>query len=283
LRHIVYPSAKYFSLHLEADFTGGGRLNEKLMPGWMPVQEEQVKTRRTIQALGIAFALSLMTACQSANNQPQTSEATQEGAPTASQTAQTGGLRHRRAAQSGGTTQSAPTPKTISVPAGTAIHIRLSTELNTGRTASGSHFDGTLAEPLVVNGVTVAPRGSLVGGEVTSVVSSGRLKRPAEMSLVLTSITPEGGQSVPISTQTWTVSGKSHKKRDIEMVGGGAGVGALIGAIAGGGKGAAIGGAIGAAGGTGAAYATGKKEIDLPAETEMTFRLSAPAEFTVQQ
>lgn len=242
-----------------------------------------MKTRRTIQALGIAFALSLMTACQSANNQPQTSEATQEGAPTASQTAQTGGLRHRRAAQSGGTTQSAPTPKTISVPAGTAIHIRLSTELNTGRTASGSHFDGTLAEPLVVNGVTVAPRGSLVGGEVTSVVSSGRLKRPAEMSLVLTSITPEGGQSVPISTQTWTVSGKSHKKRDIEMVGGGAGVGALIGAIAGGGKGAAIGGAIGAAGGTGAAYATGKKEIDLPAETEMTFRLSAPAEFTVQQ
>ena len=99
---------------------------------------------------------------------------------------------------------------------------------------------------------------------------------------MLTSITPTGGQQTSVSTQTWRVSGKSHKTRNIEMAGGGAGVGALIGAIAGGGKGAAIGGLVGAAGGTGAAFATGKKEIDLPAETGITFQLTAPATFTVQ-
>jgi len=133
-----------------------------------------------------------------------------------------------------------------------------------------------------VSGVTVASRGSLVHGRVTNVVSSGRLKRPAEISLMLTSITPTGGQQTSISTQTWAVSGKSHKRRDLEMIGGGAGVGAAIGAIAGGGKGAAIGSLIGGAGGTAGAYATGKKEIDLPTETQMTFHLSSPASFTVQ-
>jgi hypothetical protein len=142
-------------------------------------------------------------------------------------------------------------------------------------------FQGSLAEALVVNGVTVAPRGSLVNGQVTNAVSSGRLKRPAELSLVLTSLTPEGGQQTPISTHTWSMSGKSHKKRDITMIGGGAGLGAAIGAIAGGGKGAAIGSMVGAGAGTAGAYATGKKEIAVPAETQLAFRLSASAAFTV--
>jgi len=60
------------------------------------------------------------------------------------------------------------------------------------------------------------------------------------------------------------------------MAGGGAGLGALIGGLAGGGKGAAIGAAAGAgAGGAGAAF-TGNKEIVLPAETAVSFTLSAP-------
>lgn len=225
-----------------------------------------------------------MVGCQSATNQTDNSEPPQESTAAASgQPAQPSPLRHRRAtSQSGETAQAAAAPKTVTVPAGTSIHIRLSTGLNTGTTAPGSAFSGTLSAPLAINGFTVAPTGSSVGGRVTNVVSSGRLKRPAEISLMLTSITPTGGQPVSVSTETWGLSGKSHKKRNILMGGGGAGVGALIGAVAGGGKGAAIGGLAGAAGGTGVAYATGKKEISLPAETAMTFRLTAPASFTVQ-
>jgi hypothetical protein len=48
-------------------------------------------------------------------------------------------------------------------------------------------------------------------------------------------------------------------------------------------KGALIGGAAGAAAGTGAAAFTGKKEIVVPAETKLTFNLSAPATFTVRK
>ena len=238
-----------------------------------------MNTKRTIQALALAFTLAVMVGCQSASNQPESSST----GGASGQAAQQGTLRHRsEASQSGQAAQSPPAPQTVTVPAGASIHIRLSAALDTATTAPGSAFNGTLAEPLVANGVTVAPRGSLVGGRVTHVVSSGRLKRPAEISLMLTSITPAGGQRTSVSTHTWSVAGKSHKRRDITMIGGGAGVGALIGAIAGGGKGAAIGGMVGAGAGTAGAFVTGKKEIVLPAETRMTFRLTASADFTVQ-
>ncbi|HTR64362.1 MAG TPA: hypothetical protein VMH85_01225, partial [Terriglobales bacterium] len=65
--------------------------------------------------------------------------------------------------------------------------------------------------------------------------------------------------------------GKSHKKGNLEKIGGGAAAGTLIGALAGGGKGAAIGGLAGAGAGTGVAAATGKEEAVIPAETALTF------------
>ena len=69
---------------------------------------------------------------------------------------------------------------------------------------------------------------------------------------------------------------RSHKKRNLALIGGGSGGGALIGALAGGGTGALIGAGAGAAAGAAGAYATGKKDIYLPAETLLTFRLDAP-------
>jgi hypothetical protein len=147
----------------------------------------------------------------------------------------------------------------------------------------GASFEGSLAAPLEVSGVEVAPVGSTVTGKVTHVVSSGRLNRPAELSLVLTSLKPASGEIVEISTAAWSEKGESHKKRNIEMIGGGGGAGALIGALTGGKKGAAIGGAVGAGAGTGVAAATGKKEIVLAPETKLNFKLSAPATFTLKK
>jgi hypothetical protein len=57
-------------------------------------------------------------------------------------------------------------------------------------------------------------------------------------------------------------------------VGGGTGAGALIGGLAGGGKGALIGGLVGAGAGTAGAAFTGNKEVQIPAETAITFRLA---------
>jgi hypothetical protein len=158
---------------------------------------------------------------------------------------------------------------------GTQIKVRLLDRLNTGESQAGQTFSATIAEPVRSGGRTILFKNAKVRGEVIDVVSSGRLKRPASISLQLT-----GAGRIPLNTEVLQIDGKSHAKRDAALIGGGAGFGALIGAIAGGGKGAAIGTAVGAGAGTGTAYATGKQEINLPAETELTFVVAgnSPAE-----
>ncbi len=149
----------------------------------------------------------------------------------------------------------------VSVPAGTEVKVRLDKQLDTGTAKAGETFTGTLSEAISANGRRVFPRGARIVGRVTEAVSSGRLKKPASITLELTTI----------STQPLRIDGKSHLVRNAEMIGGGAAVGALVGALVGGKKGAAVGAGVGAGAGTAGAYMTGKKEIVLPAETELTF------------
>jgi hypothetical protein len=149
---------------------------------------------------------------------------------------------------------------------GTEIKVRLLDQLDTGETQAGQQFSATVAEPVRSGDRTVLARGTKVNGRVVEVVSSGRLKRPASITLELTGI---GSRSV--KTETVQIDGKSHAARNVALIGGGAAVGTVLGAIAGGGKGAAIGTAVGAGAGTGTAYMTGKQEIVLPRETVVTF------------
>jgi len=223
-----------------------------------------------------AFILGMMVVllfgCQSAPQNQQT------GTPSTESTDQS--AKNASGAQGSSTDSAekpvtlAPRPTSVTVPAGTTLSVRLVEGIDTGSTPEGSGFEATLARPLVVNGAEVAPVGSTVTGKVIHVVSSGRLSKPAELALTLTSLTPSGGEKVRISTNTWNMKGESHKKRNIEMMGGGAVGGALIGALAGGRKGAAIGTLVGGGGGTAVAAGTGKKEIRLASETKLSFRLS---------
>jgi hypothetical protein len=121
----------------------------------------------------------------------------------------------------------------------------------------------------------VLPRGASFSGRVTGSVPSGRLKTPARLSVTLASLEWKG-MTYPVTTSSVSRSVKSHKKRNLALIGGGGGAGALIGGLAGGGTGALIGAGAGAAAGTAGAYATGKKDVVLPAETLLTFRLQAP-------
>ena len=141
----------------------------------------------------------------------------------------------------------------------------------------GQNFAASVREPIEVNGKVAIPKGARATGVVKNAKPAGRFKGAATLELTLTSIEVNGvDHEIHTSAPTQSSTGKG--KRTAAMVGGGAGGGALIGGLAGGGKGAVIGGLIGAAAGTGGAGLTGNRDIKLPAETPLTFKLVDPLE-----
>jgi hypothetical protein len=170
-------------------------------------------------------------------------------------------------------------PPPLEIPAGTTLEVRVNEALSTARNREGDKFTATLEIPLRVGEQPVVPQGARLEGVVIESSPSGRVKGRAVIGIRMDAV-EYGGQMIPIQTTLDTRTSEAHKKRNIELIGGGSGVGALIGALAGGGKGAAIGAAAGAAAGVGAEAATGKLEVEIPAETVFTFRLKQPLTLT---
>ena len=167
------------------------------------------------------------------------------------------------------------TAKPVVIPAGTAITVRLGQAVSSKTSRNGDDFTAEVAEPVEVGGKVVVPAGAAVTGHVVEAVPEGRFKGGARLRLALDSITANGTK-YDIVTSVLSRSLKGKGERTAAMVGGGAGGGALIGALAGGGKGALIGGLLGAGAGTAGAAYTGNKQIVLPAESALSFRLAEP-------
>lgn len=239
--------------------------------------------------LGLAVAMLAMACFVGCSNPAQNQAAQNSAAPPASGGASAGGsaatpgypagssapTRNSAPANSSAQAENAPAqPATIAVPPGTNLHVVLNQTISSETAQAGDTFDASMIEPVVVRGETVIPRDARVQGHVTSARASGRLSGVAEIALTLDSV-QVGGRTYNIQTSTVGRRGSSHKKRDIFAIGGGSALGAIIGGIAGGGKGAAIGAAAGAGAGTAGAAATGKKNIALPAEDHLVFRLES--------
>jgi hypothetical protein len=161
---------------------------------------------------------------------------------------------------------SAQDTASTSIPAGTKIIIRTSTELSSATAQTGQSWDGTLVNDIAVKDKVIAPAGSKVSGIITDAKASGRINGSGVLALQLSSI-----NGVNVSTDTLTRDGEGHTKSNVTKIGGGAAAGALLGGLFGGGKGAAIGAAAGAGAGTAGAAATGKKEAKIAPETALTF------------
>ena len=166
-------------------------------------------------------------------------------------------------------------PQKKSVPAGTILRVRLYNAIDSGRHRSGDAFVASLSAPVTVEDTTVLPKGTIVHGIIRHASSSGRLKGRASITLSLDRM-EWNGSDVPINTNSITLTSADHKKRNLAWIGGSSAAGALIGGLLGGGKGALIGAGAGGAAGVGTAAATGKRQVRVPAESLLTFRLAQP-------
>jgi hypothetical protein len=163
-------------------------------------------------------------------------------------------------------------PTVVVLPTGTHISVRLGQDLGSKISNPGDSFAATVSKAVVVNGQTIIPVGARASGTVTDAKALGKIKGEARLSVRLDKVRTKWG-SYPVATGTIDQVEKGKGKRTAVMGGGGAGLGAIIGGIAGGGKGALIGGLVGGGAGTAGGAFTGNKQIVLPAETVLVFKL----------
>jgi hypothetical protein len=170
--------------------------------------------------------------------------------------------------------QAGDAPASITIPAGTQVSVRTIDSIDSTKNHVGDRFQATLEEPLVVEGNVVVAKGADVFGRLAESKTSGTFAGRSELRLELTGIVVNG-QTVPLVTGEYQLSGKSRGASTAKRTVGGAAVGTIIGAIAGGGKGAAIGAGVGGAAGAGSEIITKGDQVKVPSETLL--------DFTVQQ
>jgi hypothetical protein len=174
-------------------------------------------------------------------------------------------------------TRAATQPGPVTIPAGTVITVRTAQAMSSKTSQAGETFTATVAQPVNVGGAMAIPDGAKATGTVVAAHPLGRFKGGAMLQVRLSSVEIDG-QSVPVDSSSVARSEKGKGKRSATFIGGGAGLGALIGGLAGGGKGAAIGALSGAGAGTAGTAFTGNKDITIPAEYALSFKLLKPVE-----
>jgi hypothetical protein len=155
------------------------------------------------------------------------------------------------------------------LPAGSEVKIRTDTPIP-AKPAANTTFTASVSNDVMNNsGASAIPRGSRA--ELVAVPK----ENSDDTTLDLRSVTVNGNNYLleTRSTKSSTPGNLGINKRTGKYVGGGAAIGAVLGALLGGGKGAAIGAIVGGAGGAGAQVYTGKNK-EIPAETELTYKLA---------
>jgi hypothetical protein len=145
--------------------------------------------------------------------------------------------------------------------------------LSSKTSQQGQSFEARVVQPVTISGKTAIPAGCSTTGTILAAKAKGKVKGEGQLSISLLSITIEG-QTYPLHTNTFDSTVKGKGKRTAATTGGGAAGGALIGGIAGGGKGAAIGALAGAGAGFVGGALTGNKQVELPAESALSFVLA---------
>jgi len=165
-------------------------------------------------------------------------------------------------------------PADVNIAAGTNLTIRINQHISVKTSHAGDRFDGEVVDPVVGdNDRVVIPRGSPVTGVVVASHRRGHFKGSSILELRLTYLTLNGTRYA-LDTKDLTQTKKGKGKRSAAFIGGGTGLGMLVGGVASGGVGLLVGGLVGAGGGTALGGLTGNRDIEIPAESIVRFKLA---------
>jgi hypothetical protein len=163
------------------------------------------------------------------------------------------------------------------IPTGTEITIRTEERIDSDSATPGQKFSAEITEPVTeLAGSVAIPAKS--PAKLLIVSESGGGVRSPTLYLDLDSVTISGKVHRVYTSELKESNdrGFGKNRRTAEFLGGGAAIGGLFGAIFGGGQGAAIGAASGAGGGFLTQLFTRGKQVKVPAETVLHFRLEKP-------
>ena len=165
-------------------------------------------------------------------------------------------------------------PADVNIAAGTNLTIRINQHISVKTSHAGDRFTGEVEEPVVGQGDRVViPRGAPVSGVVVASHRRGHFKGSSILELRLTYLTLNGSRYA-LDTSDLTRTKKGKGKRSAAIIGGGAGAGMLVGGLATGGVGLLVGGLVGGGGGTLLSGLTGNRDIEIPAESIVRFKLA---------
>ena len=167
-----------------------------------------------------------------------------------------------------------PVPGNVTIPAGTMLTIRIDQRISVKHSRAGETFTGEIVEPILAGDNRVlVPKGALVGGVVDMSHRRGHFKGRSLLELRLISLTVRGTR-YPLTTRDLTESKKGKGRRSTALIAGGTGLGMIVGGVATGGVGVVVGGLVGGGAGTAVAGLTGNRDIDIPAESIVRFKLA---------
>jgi hypothetical protein len=181
-----------------------------------------------------------------------------------------------------------PVTSAMSLPAGTAIRMKLSSTITT-LNKRGDRFSGRVTEAVSYQGRVIIPVGSTVHGDVLRTSSPRRIKGKPMIDLHPELVTLPSGESYFIAAsvvdtadpktldvnEEGQIKGPGHSSHDLIVGGIGTGFGAGVGALAAGPEGALIGAGVGATAGT-VRWLINRNELTIPAETELILELNRP-------
>jgi hypothetical protein len=177
---------------------------------------------------------------------------------------------------------------TKTIPAGTKLAITLETAVSSKDANVGDAVQAKSAEPLVVDGIVLAPEGSAIAGKVREVVRASKNKSEETMARLDMSFhtlaTVGGSEKIHGTLLGGEKKAGSTTGRDAAIIVGSGVAGAVLGKVIGkSGKATAAGGVVGAAAGMGVAAMQKGNEVSLPAGTKLTIVLDSPVEVAVKK